>query len=586
MQFQKSNQGKLMRDCFCKYKPLFIMKADFTSLKGLLFALALLFLALACREKVEETDLVISIVPQPAVLEAQDDYFRLQKNTAIAVGSADTELLRMANYLADNLNRATGFGLKVRDKAQEKGAKNTIFLNVDPQMVGEEAYILHAGKGGVQITGGGIPGVFYGIQTLRQLLPADIESSMSSDRLDWLVPGVHIEDAPRFAYRGLHLDVARHFFPVPVIKKYLDLMAYHKLNTFHWHLTEDQGWRIEIKKYPKLSEVSAFRNETLVGHGARPPFEYDGQRYGGYYTQDEVREVVAYAAALNIDVIPEIEMPGHALAALAAYPELGCTGGPYEVATRWGVFDDVFCAGNEEVFSFLEGVLDEVVELFPYKYVHIGGDECPKTKWEKCSKCQTRMKGEGLKDEHELQSYFIQRIEKYLLTKNRSIIGWDEILEGGLAPQATVMSWRGISGGIEAARQRHDVIMTPTTHMYLDYYQFDPETEPLAIGGFLNLEKVYSFDPIPVELTPEEAKHILGVQANVWTEYIKTPEHLEYMVYPRACALAEVAWTSAEKRNWDDFKLRMMLHYDRLAILGVNYCDLEERSMRVGPRTM
>jgi hexosaminidase len=554
--------------------------------KLLLTSLPVLLLPAACREKVPESELVINIVPQPAVVAPQEGYFRLGKNTAIAIGSEEPKLREVADYLAGHLSRATGYDLKVREETREKGAKSTIFLSVDPRIGGEEAYVLQSGPGGLTITGGSPKGVFYGVQTLRQLLPADIESPVPVERKNWLVPGVRIEDAPRFSYRGLHLDVGRHFFPVPVIKKYLDLMAYHKINTFHWHLTEDQGWRIEIRKFPKLAEVAAFRNETLVGHGARPPFEYDGQRYGGFYTQDEVREVVAYAASLNIDVMPEIEMPGHAQAALAAYPELGCTGGPYEVVTRWGVFDEVFCAGNEEVFAFLEGVLDEVVELFPYKYVHIGGDECPKTRWEKCPKCQARKRQEGLKDEHELQSYFIQRVEKYLLTKNRSIIGWDEILEGGLAPQATVMSWRGISGGIEAARQRHDVVMTPTTHMYLDYYQFDPDTEPLAIGGFLNLEKVYSFEPVPAELNEEEARHILGVQANVWTEYIKTPEHLEYMVYPRACALAEVAWTTAGQRNWDDFKLRMMLHYDRLRALGVNFCDLEERSMRMGPRTM
>jgi hexosaminidase len=349
------------------------------------------------------------------------------------------------------------------------------------------------------------------------------------------------------------------------------LMALYKFNYFHWHLTEDQGWRIEIKKYPKLAEVAAYRNETIVGHHSDRPHQFDGQRYGGYYTQEDIKEIVDHAGKHYVTIVPEIEMPGHSQAALAAYPELGCAGGPYEVATRWGIFKEVYCAGNEKTFEFLEGVLTEVIELFPGKYIHIGGDECPKDRWNECDRCQARIKEEGLEDENELQSYFTKRIETFLLAHDRRLIGWDEILEGGLAPEATVMSWRGTKGGIEAAKLNHDVIMTPTHFCYFDYYQSKEKSgEPLAIGGFLPLDTVYSFEPVPDELTVEEAKHILGAQGNVWTEYIKTPEHVEYMAYPRACALAEAVWTPKGNKNFNDFLKRMEEHYQRLNALNVN----------------
>jgi hexosaminidase len=380
-----------------------------------------------------------------------------------------------------------------------------------------------------------------------------------------------VEDTPRFDYRGMHLDVGRHFFPVDFIKKYIDLLAAHKFNTFHWHLTEDQGWRIEIKKYPQLQNLAACRKETLIGHYSDQPQRFDGKPYCGYYTQEEVKEVVEYARQRFVTVLPEIELPGHALAALAAYPELGCTGGPYEVGTKWGVYDDVFCAGNEKTFDFLDGVLEEVCALFPGPYVHIGGDECPKTRWEACPKCRKRMATENLKDAHELQSYVIRRAETMLAKRGKKLIGWDEILEGGLAPAATVMSWRGTEGGIAAAKAGHDAIMTPGSHVYFDYYQSDPATEPVAIGGYLTLEKVYSYEPVPEELTPGEARHILGVQGNVWTEYIPTPGQVEYMAYPRACALAEVAWSAKEQKNWPDFARRLRTHFDRLDAMKVNY---------------
>jgi hexosaminidase len=362
--------------------------------------------------------------------------------------------------------------------------------------------------------------------------------------------------------------VCRHFFPVEFVKKYIDLLARYKMNSFHWHLTEDQGWRIEIKSHPKLTEVGAWRKGSQVGPYSRR--EYDSIPYGGFYTQDEIREVVAYAAARHINVVPEIEMPGHAMAALAAYPHLGCTGGPYEVQKGWGVFEDVFCAGNDSTFAMLEDVLTEVMDLFPSPYIHIGGDECPRKRGRSCSKCQARKKAEGLKDEHELQSWFIQRIEKFVNAKGRKIIGWDEILEGGLAPNAAVMSWQGIEGGIAAARSGHYAVMSPGSHCYFDHYQGDPANEPLAIGGYTTVQKVYSYEPIPAELKPEEHKYILGAQGNVWTEYILTPEHVEYMAVPRMLALAEVLWTPKEKRNEADFIARLEREFPMLETMKVN----------------
>jgi hexosaminidase len=413
------------------------------------------------------------------------------------------------------------------------------------------------------------------MQTLIQIIPDNAKK----------IPFVEITDYPRFAYRGLHLDVGRHMFPVAFIKKYIDVLAHHKMNRFHWHLTEDQGWRIEIKKYPKLQEIAAYRSETQVGKGgtkARATAKYDGQRYGGFYTQEEVKDIVKYAADRHVTVIPEIELPGHAQAALTAYPNLGCTGGPYEVAKGWGVFTDVYCAGKEETFTFLQDVFDEVLPLFPSKYIHIGGDECPKNKWKTCPYCQKRIKKEKLGDEHALQSYFIQRIEKYLNSKGRQIIGWDEILEGGLAPNASVMSWRGEEGGIAAAEQNHDVVMTPVGWCYFDYAQDTSASEPLSIGNYLPINKVYSYEPVPSQLNPEQASHILGAQANVWTEYMKTPEQVEYMVYPRASAMAEVVWSPKDQRDYPDFVDRMKTHVKRLADWKVNYAKQIEKEF--GPR--
>jgi hexosaminidase len=467
------------------------------------------------------------------------------------------------------------------DEPAELGTESTILLllSTEDSDRGRESYRLEVKPATISITAPEAAGLFYGLQTLRQLrftlgsTPVAEEESSGGDQGHteevWSTRSVKIEDSPRFSYRGLHLDVGRHFFPVDFIKRYIDLMAMYKMNKFHWHLTEDQGWRIEIEKYPRLTETGAYRRETTLERNL-DPYVGDGIPYGGYYTQEEVREIVAHAETRYITVIPEIEMPGHSVAALAAYPELGCTEGPFEVSPLWGVHDDIYCP-SEATFAFLEDVLLEVMELFPSEYIHIGGDEAPKTRWEESDLAQEVIRREELADEHELQSYFIRRIETFLQANGRKLIGWDEILEGGLAPEATVMSWRGMRGGIEAARQGHDVIMTPTSHMYFDYYQADPEDEPLAIGGLITLEDVYGFEPVPDSLSWSEGQHILGAQANVWTEYMKTPEYVEYMLFPRLLALSEVVWTPGAQRDWDSFVLRLPSHYELLDRYDVNY---------------
>jgi len=542
------------------------MKKSFT----LMITLMLLVFAGGCKATGSEDPDTLPVIPRPAEMETLKGHFTLNEETRINL-SVDTEETRsVASFFAELMAPSTGF--KPQITTEEEPGQNVIALRIDESMQGIKGqYNMNVSDQHVEIIAPESTGLFYGIQTLRQLLPPEIESREQQADIEWNVPAVRIKDEPQFEYRGLHLDVGRHFFPVSFIKKYIDLLALHKMNKFHWHLTEDQGWRLEIKQYPKLQEIASQRKETLVGHGGETPFKYDGEPYGGYYTQEEAREVVEYAAKRHITVIPEIEMPGHARAALAAYPELGCTGGPYEVATRWGVFEDIYCAGNEKTFEFLENVLLEVMDIFPSEYIHIGGDEAPKTRWEECPKCQARIRKEGLEDEHELQSYFITRMEKFLKEHDRKLIGWDEILEGGLPPDATVMSWRGTQGGIEAAKMGHDVVMTPNSHMYFDHYQNDPEEEPLAIGGYLPLKKVYSYNPVPEALDAEESKHILGAQGNVWTEYMKTSDHVEYMAYPRASALSEVTWTPENKRDYKNFLARLEKHYKRLDQLNVNY---------------
>ena len=513
-----------------------------------------------------------NIIPLPQNIEARKGTFTLKKDTRIYTpeGLADWEL--PTQYFMAMAATSTSYRLISQPFKKFKEAKsNSIYFVQDASILSDEGYSLEVKANAVIIRAKTAAGAFYGVQTLRQLLPIEFGGTHSFGVVKWVAPACFIQDAPRFEYRGMHLDVGRHFFQPVFVKKYIDMLAMHKLNTFHWHLTEDQGWRIEIKKYPALQNISACRKETLIGHYNDSPQRYDGKKYCGFYTQREIKDIVEYARKRFVTIIPEIEMPGHSLAALSAYPELGCTGGPYEAATKWGVFEDVFCAGNEKTFAFLDDVVAEVCELFPSTYIHIGGDECPKTRWEACEKCKKRMKDEGLKDAHELQSYFIRRMEKTLALHNRKIIGWDEILEGGLAPTATVMSWRGTEGGIAAAKAGHDAIMTPGSHCYFDHYQSDPSIEPVAIGGLTTLEKAYSYEPIPEGLSPEAAKHIIGAQGNVWTEYMPKSEQVEYMAFPRACALAEVVWSPKGTRSWPDFSRRIQPHLNRLDASGLKF---------------
>lgn len=499
------------------------------------------------------------IIPLPSKIELTKGKFTLTNQTKIVYPQDDEKMKCNAQFLSDYLFETTGNRLTITSRGSKA---NAIVLDNSLKNKNTEAYTLSVSSKTIAIKGASAAGVFYGIQTLRKATPVEISKKV-------VYPAVSIADEPRFAYRGMHLDVARNFKTADFVKKYIDILALHNLNKFHWHLTEDQGWRIEIKKYPKLTEIGAWRSETVIGHNTG---EFDGKPHGGFYTQNEIREIVAYAADRHITIIPEIDLPGHMLAALASYPELGCTGGPYEVEKTWGVFDDVLCVGKEHTFTFIEDVMTEVMDLFPSEYIHIGGDECPKVRWEECPSCQARIKELGLKDDSKhkkefyLQSYVIERVEKFLNEKGRKIIGWDEILEGKLAPNATVMSWRGMEGGTEAAQMGHDVIMTPSSHLYFDHYQTtDKKNEPEAIGGFTPVSHVYAFDPIPAKLTIDQRKHILGVQANLWNEYIQSSKQAEYMLLPRLAALCEVQWMQAENRNYLDFLKRLpslMAFYD------------------------
>ena len=513
-------------------------------------------LILACSSCGVETTANYQVIPLPQeVALSQESPFNLNDGTIIAYPEHNELLKRNAEFLAEYISQSTGRTLQTEALAPGSEApKGAITLGLDPAIGNREGYVLTVKADRVTLNGQTENGVFYGIQTLRKSIPAETKATSI------LLPAGSIQDEPRFSYRGMHLDVGRHFFPIEFVKKYIDLLALHNMNTFHWHLSEDQGWRIEIKKYPRLTEIGAWRDRTVIGRNTE---EYDNTRYGGFYTQEQAKEIVKYAGERYITVIPEVDLPGHMLAALAAYPEMGCTGGPYEVCPRWGVFEDVLCIGNEKSMQFLEDVMAEIIDIFPSKYIHIGGDEAPRTRWEKCPKCQARIRTEKLKAdknhtaEDRLQSYCMTRIEKLLNSKGRQIIGWDEILEGDVAPNATVMSWRGSAGGIKAAQLGHDVIMTPNDYCYFDYYQSeDTRHEPFAIGGFVPLEKVYSLNPT-ASLTEEQAKHILGTQANLWTEYIPTSEQVEYMVLPRMAALAEVQWTQLEKKGYTNFTTRL-----------------------------
>lgn len=506
----------------------------------------------ACSEK-RTLNSDYEIIPKPLDVNCKGDAsFLLKDGVAVIYPENNQKMQDNAEFLVDYVERQTGVKLTSYAGMPVDGA---ICLTLDLSDDNAEAYKLIVNDKRVCISGASEAGVFYGIQTLRKSLPVaqDINVNLSA---------VEIYDKPRFAYRGAMLDVARHFYTVDEVKTFIDMLALHNINRFHWHLTDDQGWRIEIKKYPKLMSVASERKETVVGRWYSGI--YDGKPYGGYYTQDELRDVIDYAAKRHITIIPEVDLPGHMQAALTAYPELGCTGGPYEVRTIWGVSQDVLCVGNDFTLQFVKDVLSEVADIFPSEYIHIGGDECPKVRWEKCPKCQERIKSLGLKSdakhtkEQRLQSYMIQEAAKYLKEKGKRIIGWTEILEGGLVPDATLMSWIGESGGIEAAHQHHDVIMTPNTYLYFDYYQSKKvEDEPLAIGGYLPIEKTYNYEPMPKELTEEEQQYIKGVQANLWTEYIPVFSQVQYMVLPRLGAAAEVQWTDPSKKDYKDFLRRV-----------------------------
>lgn len=542
----------------------------------------------------------INVVPMPAEIQLgkPKEVFTINKHTKIFLGNESDRkiprsssinlndrsgLEKYANNLNDSLQKKYGFKLAISKNRANKSSSNYIVLSfTEIPFTVKDYYTLNVTKKGISIAGYYGAGLFYGLQTFYQLLPLpDKATDLKNYPLS--IPQLSIKDYPRFRYRGMHLDVARHFASVDFVKKYIDYLAFHKFNTFHWHLTDDQGWRIEIKKYPLLTQVGGCRAQTLVGRYGSDV--YDGKKYCGYYTQEEIKEVIRYAAERHINIIPEIEMPGHALAALASYPYLGCTKGPYKAAETWGVFDDVFCAGNDSTFTFLQNVLEEVIDLFPSKYIHIGGDESPKTRWKVCRDCQERIRNRNLKDEHGLQSYFVQRMEVYLNSKGRKIIGWDEILEGGLAPNATVMSWRGEEGGIQAAKQKHDVIMTPGGWMYFDYNQSSNE-DSVTIGGFIPLEKVYGYEPVPAALSAEEAKYVLGAQANVWREYMNNDKKTEYMIFPRMSALSEVLWSPKEKRNWVDFERRLPAVFERYKTWGANYSnayyDLQSKVIPLG----
>ena len=511
-----------------------------------------------------------TIIPAPLSFEEKQGEFVINDKTRIVL--KDKKAKAPLPFLTDRLSRISGLNLKIQNTTGKEDDNVIIFTPSKDKALGQEGYKIDANDKQIRIQANEEVGFFYAIQSLLQLLPPEIYSNKKEFKSKWSIPAVAITDIPRFEYRGLHLDVGRHMYPVAFIKKYIDLLAMQKMNRFHWHLTEDQGWRIEIKRYPKLTEIGSIRKETISNRYTNIfPGIYDSTPYGGFYTQEEIKDVVAYAQKRYVTVIPEIDLPGHMLAALAAYPELGCTGGPYEVGTRWGIYDDVLCAGNDKIYSFIENIMDEVFQLFPGEFIHIGGDECPKTRWKACPKCQAKIKAEKLKDEHELQSYVIRRVEKYLNAHGKKVIGWDEILEGGIAPNAALMSWRGVAGGITAAKSGHPVIMTPNTHVYLDHYQANMDISPLANGRIAALEWTYGYDPIPQELTTEEAKNIKGIQANVWTEYIRTPEQVEYMTYPRANAVAEIGWSSLDNRDWSNYLKRLQVQFERWRFYELNY---------------
>lgn len=534
---------------------------------SILAAAAAMAAAVSCSSGSKEP---LTIIPYPNSVTMHSGSFDAAGADFHCSEGTSTMERKAVSEFASALAAASGTECNVTE-----GNSGSGFVFLADSTIADEAYELKVRKNKVTVKAGSYNGFLYAIETLKQMLPVEIYAGAPAPDKDWTLPCVTIKDAPRFAYRGQHLDVARHFFDVAEVKKVLDMMAIHKMNVLHWHLTDDQGWRVEIERYPELTEKGSVREGTVIG---KDWDRYDNIPYGGYYTQDEIKAVIEYAAEKGITVIPEIDLPGHMLAALTAYPQLGCTGGPYKVWGRWGVADDVLCAGKEETMVFLENVLAEIAGLFPSEYIHIGGDECPKVRWEKCPVCQAKIKELGLKDtdefsaEHYLQSYVMERMEKFLAGKGKKIIGWDEILEGTPGPDATIMSWRGSEGGIKASKMGHDVIMTPNSHFYFDYYQApDPSTEPFGIGGYIPVEKVYSYEPYTEDMDEAAREHILGIQANLWTEYIKDNSHLEYMLYPRQAALAEVQWCMPETKDWERFLDNLTHEVAVYDLLGYNY---------------
>ncbi len=507
----------------------------------------------------------LGIIPAPKSVNVLMGQFALNLKTQILFENEEDQ--KTAMLFREFLKDKYQMNLTVNKLSSKKSVNTILFSSKGSENIPDEGYKLNITPSGVHLTGKEA-GMFYGFQSLIQLFPIEKSANM-------YIPCAEINDEPRFKYRGMHLDVTLHFFPVSFVKKFINMMAEYKLNTFHWHLTEDQGWRIEIKKYPELTKSGAWRAQTLIGSAQKDdPIGYDNTPHGGFYSQDEIRDVIKYASERHITIIPEIELPGHCISALVAYPHLACgdNPGPFKTIESWGIYEDVFCAGKESTFEFLENVLTEVMELFPSKYIHIGGDEVPKTRWKSCKHCQKRIKDNNLKDEYELQSYFVQRIEKFINSRGRAIIGWDEILEGGLAPNATVMSWRGEKGGIAAAQQNHDVIMAPNNYIYFDHYQAKPEQEPIGFPGYNPLERVYSYDPVPQSLTAEQKKHILGAEACVWTEYMATPAKVEYMILPRLLAFSEITWTPLDRKNYQNFQEeRLPVHLAKLDKTDVIY---------------
>ena len=541
------------------------MKQRFTGLIILLTGCLLW----SCQPQKTFTGKEINLIPQVQKMTLGTSSFHFDEGTTLVVQNSEQE--GIATLFSSLFEKSAGWKPKIITGGSE--GSNQLIFKTDGNL-NEEGYTLDITTEKIEIKASKPVGFFYAIQTLRQLLPAEIESSQKQEKTEWLVPVISISDSPAFKWRGYMLDVSRHFFPKEDVIQMIDYLAIHKINTLHLHLLDDQGWRIEIKKYPKLTAVGAWRVDREDKPWNSRPKQEAGEKAtnGGFYTQEDVKEMVAYAQKRFINIVPEIEMPAHVTAALAAYPQYSCTGGPFTVLPGgvWPV-TDIYCAGNDSTFLFLQDVLSEVIDLFPSKYIHIGGDEATKTEWDKCPKCKKRIKTEGLKNSGELQSYFIKRIEKFINSKDRILLGWDEILEGGLPPKATVMSWRGTQGGIDAAKQGHDVVMTPVNPCYFDFYQGPKEDEPLAIGGFNPLQKVYEYNPIPKELDAEAAKHILGAQANLWTEYVPTFKHAQYMTFPRIAAMAEALWSSKEVKNWNDFYRRIQTFTKRYDQMGINY---------------